>query len=197
MDTNNINTPNQPNQPQNPVQDTPPPSGETPKQSPLMKYKFVIIVVVLLLVLSVVGLLSMNRPQTNTEQSAPPAVEVPTPEATPTPEAIPTTIQPSAAEVKTDILLSPQEIAAIDAQIKPELASVIDIGYTVQKAKLYGTDWAILVIANPTTDPANVIVKKEKGTWKLKLGPGTLFDENEVRSLGAPESLIREVNIGF
>lgn len=99
--------------------------------------------------------------------------------ATPTQQAVGTTTQ-----IENEIT----------NQTKPQLDKLIEINYEVTKIKTFeGNSWAILEVSNPTTDPARVIAKKENGVWKVILGPGTYFDESDLRAIGAPPSLYNEL----
>ncbi len=87
-----------------------------------------------------------------------------------------------------------QEQKIIENQTKQQLDQRIQISYTIEKVKIYEGNWAIMVVNNPTTDPARVVIKKEKGSWNVILGPGTYFDDADLQAIGAPLNLINEIN---
>jgi hypothetical protein len=167
--------------------------GNTPiKQNKFLEFikgneKLVLIAGGTTLVLGVIvaSIISMN----NAIQPA--TVTIPTPE--PTKRTTQVTRTPPSRPQPT-IIFSGQERTVIETQTKPQIDNVVNVPYTVSQAKGYGEEWAIIEITNPTTDPANVVVKNENGTWVVKLGPGTSFEEAELRAIGAPQSLIDEIN---
>jgi hypothetical protein len=85
----------------------------------------------------------------------------------------------------------------IKTDAKPQLDKLIEVDYIISKVKTYGDTWAMVEVNNPTTDPANVVLKKENGSWKVMMGPGTQFDAQELIDIGAPQSLINESNTSF
>jgi hypothetical protein len=105
----------------------------------------------------------------------------------------PTVVQDNAIKVTA----SPSQASIIYSQVKPALDQKIPIPYSVKKTTSYGEDWAIIEVTIPTTDPANVIVKKENGVWKIKLGPGTSFDPQDLQAIGAPDTLKIGANTDF
>ena len=52
-------------------------------------------------------------------------------------------------------------------------------------------------IISPSTDPANVVLKKENGEWKVVMGPGTHFDAQDLTGIGVPQNLIKDSNSGL
>lgn len=96
--------------------------------------------------------------------------------------------------LQNDQSTSFQEQAVIEEQVRPQLASKITISYTVAKIKTYEENWAIMEVTAAQTDPAHVVIRKQNEKWIVVLGPGTYFEEAQLRNIGAPESLIREVN---
>lgn len=140
---------------------------------------------ILLLGIIVIAIISMN----NAAQPVQPNGVSPTEtHINPTRRPIPTALP------EPTIIFAPQERVTIITQTKTELDALISVPYTVTQAKGYGEEWAIIEVSNPTTDPANVVIKKENGSWNVKLGPGTSFEEEQLQSIGAPQSLIDEVN---
>lgn len=91
-------------------------------------------------------------------------------------------------------LTNTQLLQQIRNETQPQLDRLITVPYTVSKIKTYGDDWAIVQVTNPTTDPANSIIKKENNNWVVIMGPGTFFEAAELRPLGVPQSLIDEIN---
>lgn len=90
--------------------------------------------------------------------------------------------------------ISPEENKVIINDVDPQIQERVSVTYSISPIKAYGKEWAMFEITNPSTDPAKVIAKKEQGSWVVKLGPGTSFEESELRKIGAPENLINEVN---
>ena len=105
----------------------------------------------------------------------------------------PTAAQDNAIKVTT----IPSQASVIYTQVKPSLDQKIPIPYSVKKTTSYGEGWAIIEVTIPTTDPANVIVKKENGVWTIKLGPGTSFDPQDLQAIGAPDTLKIGANTDF
>lgn len=138
-------------------------------------------IVLLLIIFSLVMISSKNKVNTTAVPKVTPSVTNEPSQKT----ALPTPSQNS---------ISPQKRQAIVSQTKPQLDKVITIDYTIPTIRAYGDTWAIMVVNNPTTDPANVVVEKINGTWRVMLGPGTHFDEQSLRAIGAPQSLIDEAN---
>lgn len=89
------------------------------------------------------------------------------------------------------------ETETLKTQVKPQIDNLINISYTISKTRFYGNSWALIQITNPTTDPANLILKKENNTWKVILGPGTYFDDDSLQSIGAPEEVKQAANGNF
>lgn len=86
------------------------------------------------------------------------------------------------------------EIPIIKNQAKPQLDARIQVSYEISKVKVYDPEWAMLEVRNPSTDPANVVLKKEKGVWKVMLGPGTYISNEQLQAIGAPQNLKDEAN---
>jgi hypothetical protein len=159
----------------------PAPAPPLPEMPPRNKKNYIIIAVCFVLVLLGITPLLLNSMHTQ-----PPVV-------TPTPTTAVIILTPTLTLVP-DSALTEQEKAVITEQIKPDLKKLVTIDYTVSKVKAYGTDWAMLQIVNPTTDPAIVVVKKENDRWTIKLGPGTYFDEESLNEIEAPQSLIHDID---
>src|SRR5258708_890352 len=88
----------------------------------------------------------------------------------------------------------PTQAALIDTQTQPQITPNVAIPYTVSAINQFGSEWAVMTITNPRADPAQVIVKKESGTWQVILGPGTQFDTQALQQVGAPQELIDSLN---
>ncbi|MGI8420167.1 MAG: hypothetical protein ACR2LN_06030 [Candidatus Levyibacteriota bacterium] len=133
----------------------------------------------------------------NTKSKHVPTTITTQPTSTPKTKSQPTTPPQATPEVPSQSL-SPQEQQQEQTDIKSQTQSQLDqkinIPYTIAKVKAYGQNWGIVEITNPSTDPANIIVKKVNGTWQVVLGPGTHFDEQQLQSVGAPPSLINDAN---
>jgi hypothetical protein len=98
----------------------------------------------------------------------------------------PTEIQPTIDKI------TQQKI--IKDETQQQLTSLVSVPYTISKLKQYDETWVLLQITNPETDPANIVVKKENGSWKIIQGPGTFFNVDVLKQLGAPEELLNNVN---
>lgn len=92
------------------------------------------------------------------------------------------------------IEISSEEKLILEKQIAPELEKRTAVEYGISKIKAYENSWAIIQIVNPSTDPANIILRKENGQWRVIFGPGTYFDEQELKDFGAPQNVIDDVN---
>lgn len=90
-----------------------------------------------------------------------------------------------------------QEVEVLKKQAAPQIDKLVGVPYTISKSKIYKSDWAVLKITSTTTDPANVVLKKEGGSWKVVLGPGTYFDDQDLQSVGAPEEISNVINGRF
>jgi hypothetical protein len=112
------------------------------------------------------------------------------------PTAIPTPIPTQIIESNTEVTptTTTLENETIKTEAKPQIDKLVTVPYDIPKVKMYNEEWAIVEISNPSSDPANVVVKKENGVWKVMLGPGTYFDTDQLTAIGAPQSLIDEVN---
>jgi hypothetical protein len=137
-------------------------------------------VILLLIIFSLVVISGKNKVNT-----------IPVPRVTPA--ATNASVQKSITPT-TSTTISPQERAIIVTQTKPQLDKLITIDYTIPTVKAYGESWAIMVVNNPNTDPAHIVVKKINGSWKVMMGPGTHFDAQALQAIGAPQGLIDEAN---
>jgi hypothetical protein len=91
-----------------------------------------------------------------------------------------------------------KEAVEIKTQTKSQLDNLIEVEYSISRVKVYEEIWALIQVTNPDTDPANVLVKKEGGSWKVLLGPGTYFDNEELDKVGAPSDIYDDINfVGF
>jgi len=119
----------------------------------------------------------------------------------PTESVLPTDIQPTETGLKEAPTPTPNNSKVaeeIKIQIKPQLDQLIQVDYEISRVKVYEEIWALIQVTNPTTDPANLLLKKENGTWKVLLGPGTHFDDEELNKLGAPAEIKNDINfVGF
>ncbi len=101
---------------------------------------------------------------------------------------------PSSLPVNLPIITpDPTQATVIQNQVAPQITPNVGVSYTVPSITLYGNDWAVMVIANPNTDNARVILKKENGAWKAIMGPGTAFSPEDLQSIGAPQQLIENL----
>ena len=110
----------------------------------------------------------------------------------PTRSEIPTTTdkQPSVTPITSAV-----EKETIKTAAKPQIDTLVGgASYTMSQIKIYTAEWAIVEITNPNTDPANVVLKKTNGEWKVVMGPGTHFDNSKLLQIGAPQNLINEAN---
>ena len=153
---------------------------ENLKQNPKMAF-YIVGIVVLFIIIVLIVVMNTSAPRQTISQA-------PKTHITNTPTGFPTgMIEPTKAAIsqaRTDII----------SQTQAQLQQSIQIQYTVPHIKEYGDNWAIMEVANPTTDTAHVIVEKVNGTWKVMLGPGTYFTADQLQAIGAPQNLTLEVN---
>jgi hypothetical protein len=166
-----------------------PPAAGTPPASPLGNKKFIYIIAaigVFLLLLIIITIAASSK-SSKQQQQQKPNVSAITPTKVPTPTTNPLPTQN----------FSP-EVSQLKTQAKPQIdTKVNNIPYTIAFVKLYSSTWAIVEITNPTTDPANVVLKKVNNYWNVVLGPGTYFDGDTLNTLGAPEQLVNDANTVF
>jgi hypothetical protein len=156
------------------------------------KYNVYFTVAIALLLFMIIGMIALvagrsTKPSTQVTNTQPTAavsntVSSPAVSQSPSPETI--------------LAITPEPTIAsqIETQTQPQISPNVAVPYTVAKINQYGSDWAIMEITNPDTDPANVVVKKENGSWKVLLGPGTHFDDADLQQIGAPQELINDAN---
>lgn len=149
------------------------------------KMAIVFLVIVLIIVLVIVAF-NVKRPAENTNTIA---LETPIP----TTNQIPSNSAASHSEISTSPATT-QIDPVMQQQIKPQIDQRVSVPYAIAAEKTYTDTWAMVQISNPTTDPANIILKKINGQWTVVLGPGTHFSQDELTGIGAPQSLINEAN---
>ncbi len=158
------------------------------------KYMLAVLAAMILLGAIIFSIVFMNA------QSATTATNTPTPTTsvqTNTPSnavSNPETSQSPSSGTILIITPEPTQRALIENQTQPQISPNVAVPYTVTKINQYGSNWAIMEITSPDTDPANVVVKKENGTWNVVLGPGTHFDSQDLENSGAPQELIDAAN---
>jgi hypothetical protein len=116
--------------------------------------------------------------------------------ATPT---TPTTPQLTISPTTTSgTIPSSAETTSIKNLTKPQIENLTNnASYDVSKIETYTSNWAIIKITSNDGNDAVVVVKKENNIWKVMLGPGTFFDDQDLINVGAPQDLINEVNSTF
>jgi len=85
---------------------------------------------------------------------------------------------------------NPPEAAAIGNQTQPQITPTVAASYTVSNITKYGNTWAVMTINNPAVGEASVIIEKINNSWKVVMGPGTYFPQEDLQSIGAPQELI-------
>lgn len=106
-------------------------------------------------------------------------------------ELLPTDIYP--IESPTPTPTESTEAQEIKTQIKPELDKTISTGYEISVMKIYQNGWAKLYVSSNETGKAAVVVKKVNGVWEVALGPGTYFDAEELKAIGATQEVIDDL----
>lgn len=106
----------------------------------------------------------------------------------PTPTLVQNNTRPSTNQTET----------VIKEEVQTQLTKTISVPYTISKVKTYDENsWALIKVNNKDAGNAVVVVKNENNTWKVVSGPGTYFDPEELQQLGAPQSIINEINGSF
>ncbi|MGH7203958.1 MAG: hypothetical protein ACREHC_05940 [Candidatus Levyibacteriota bacterium] len=151
------------------------------------KYKFNIfffgaVAILLFIVFSIVFISSNNKATKAT-------ITVPTPLPKPTYQQV--VVSPTAIP---NVTFSPQQQTLLENQTVPQIQQKTPANFSVTKVHPYTQDWAIMEISAPDADTAHVIVKRVNETWTIVLGPGTYFDPQQLQSVGAPQTLIDQVN---
>lgn len=107
-------------------------------------------------------------------------------------------ITPTPTITANTTVQNPVEIQAIKSQTKKQIDPLVNnIGYTTSKVKMYPDNWSLIKIETPDGNSAIVIAKKENNTWKVVMGPGSYFDKEDLDRIGAPQSIIDEINDSF
>jgi hypothetical protein len=100
-------------------------------------------------------------------------------------------VLPTSLPVSNITTPMPSQAAAIISQTQPQITPFVAASYTVSKINIDKSGlWAVVMITNPNVGTAAVIEKKENGQWKVVLGPGTYFPQQEIQSAGVPQSLM-------
>jgi hypothetical protein len=89
------------------------------------------------------------------------------------------------------VRVTPAEETAIRTAVLAYLESLrLMRGVTVEVEAVSGVYARARTVPPPdTTDPAWVFAKKTKGRWNVVKGPGTSFEEDELKKLGVPRAL--------
>ena len=85
---------------------------------------------------------------------------------------------------------NPTQAAIIENQTQPQITPNVAVPYTVSEIKKFGNEWAVMNITNADVGNGLVIVKLINGAWKVVLGPGSYFPQDQLQSIGAPQTLI-------
>lgn len=198
-DENQIN--NQPPQVENqpePVDPQNTPSSNEGIISTIVQHKKLVLFFIIgfIALLSVI-VISTNSTQPTTSNQNPTIVP-----PTPFEESIPTDTKPTEI-VPTDVGLQElptptpnesKEATEIKTQAKPQIDKYAATAYDISRVKIYQNIWALIQISNPNSDPANALLKKENGSWKLILGPGTYFSPEQLEAIGAPQEIKTVIN---
>ncbi len=146
------------------------------------KIAMIILVIILILILIIVSINLQKPNQTNTSNNQ--VTPVPTISIAPTISTNEVSGSPATTQIDP----------VMEQQIKPQIDQRVTIPYTISAEKTYSDTWAMVEITSQTTDPANVVLKKENGQWVVILGPGTHFSPDELTNVGAPQNLSNEAN---
>lgn len=114
-----------------------------------------------------------------------------------TPRTNETTTPTTSPELTVTAVPTIIETDEVKVQARPQIDPLVDVPYEIPKVRRFENGWAVIQITNPTTDPANVIMKNENGSWKVMLGPGTFFEESDLQAIGAPQDVSQAANSGL
>lgn len=158
------------------------------------KYMMAILAAIVLLMAIIFSIVFMNANSTSNSTTAPSPTS--SGQTTSPSNSVSNPVTSRTPSIGNIVVTTPEptQAALIENQTQPQISPNIAVPYTVAKINQYGSDWAIMEITNPDTDPANVVVKKENGIWKVILGPGTHFDIQDLQKVGAPQELINDAN---
>ena len=152
------------------------------------------IAILLILIIAIIILIASNS---STEKTSAVPTKAPTQgaaQASISPSTI--NVSPSASSISITTP-NPTEAAVIDNQTQPQITPNVGAPYTVSAIKQYGENWALMKITNPDVGAGYVIVKKVNGVWKVMLGSGTSFSQQELQNIGAPSEILNDANTGI
>jgi hypothetical protein len=158
------------------------------------KYNVYFIVAIAILLVLIISMIAITVNSTKKGSSI---TQAPTPtQASISSSPSSNSISPSISNI-TITTPNPTEAAVIDNQTQPQITPNVGAPYTVSAIKQYGENWALMKITNPDVGAGYVIVKKVNGVWKVMLGPGTSFSQQELQNIGAPSEILNDANTGI